>query len=58
MKIYAVYKGEEMIASGTAKECAEKLGVKVKTIHHYNTPSYKKRVARFNAVTAYLLEGE
>lgn len=43
MNRYAVYKGEDLIASGTLRECAEKLSVKPDTILFYRTPSYKRR---------------
>ena len=42
---YAVYKGEDLIAMGTARECAEQLGVKLETFRFYRTPKYKRRVA-------------
>ena len=42
-KQYAVYQGEELIATGTAKECAEELGVRTQSIHRYKTPSYRSR---------------
>lgn len=44
MKIYAIYKGEENLFDGTARECAEKLGVSINTIHFWNTKAYKKRI--------------
>ena len=31
---YAVYKGEEYITSGTAKEIAEEMGIKVSSVRH------------------------
>lgn len=40
---YAVYKDEDCIAIGTAKECALKLGVKPGTIKWMTTPTGKKR---------------
>lgn len=40
---YALYKGDELLAIGTANELADLLQVKVKTIHFYSTPSYQKR---------------
>ena len=40
---YAVYKGEDCIAIGTAKECALELGVKPDTIRWMTTPTGKKR---------------
>lgn len=48
MKVYAVYKGEECLAIGTAKEIAKELKVKVETVHFYNTPTYKKRGKKKN----------
>ena len=41
----AVYKGETIIAAGTIKECAAKLGIQPETIYFYLMPSYKRRVA-------------
>lgn len=45
MAEYALYKGDEIIGIGTAKELAEKLGIKPETIRWYATPSQEKRVA-------------
>ena len=42
-KIYALYRGEKFLATGTKKELAELLNVKVETVSFYATPSYKKR---------------
>ena len=44
MKIYAVYRGEEFLYEGTAKECANYFGVKEDTVRWWNTKSNKKRV--------------
>lgn len=44
-KVYALYKGEELLEIGTKKELAERFGVKVKTISFYNTPAYTKRTS-------------
>lgn len=44
MKEYALYKGEEILAIGTIKEIAEKMGVKKRTIKFYLTPTYRKRI--------------
>lgn len=43
MKIYALYKGEELLASGTIIQIAYTMGVKYQTIKFYTTPAYKKR---------------
>ena len=43
MKQYALYKGEECLAIGTLIQIAYKMGVKLRTIEFYKTPTYKKR---------------
>lgn len=43
MKIYALYKGEELLATGTIVQIAYKMGVKIRTIQFYKTPVYLKR---------------
>ena len=43
MKIYALYKGDELLATGTIVQIAYKMGVSIKTIKFYGTPTYKKR---------------
>lgn len=45
VKIYALYKGEELLATGTLLQIAHKTGVKLRTIKFYKTPTYKKRRA-------------
>lgn len=45
VKEYALYKGDELLAMGTKREIAEKLGVSVSTITYYGTPSYAKRTS-------------
>ena len=46
LKEYAVYKGENLVCIGTAKECAAEMGVLPETIKFYTTPTYQKRLAR------------
>jgi hypothetical protein len=41
--IYAVYKGEKLIASGKSYEVCNKLGIDTKTLYNYCTPSRHKR---------------
>lgn len=43
MNIYAVYKGDEFLDLGTAKELSKKFNVKEKTIHYWSTPTNRKR---------------
>lgn len=43
MKEYALYKGEEIIAMGTKREIAKQLGISVRSVTCYGTPSYAKR---------------
>ena len=40
---YALWRGDECVGVGTAKELAEQLGVKVRTIWWYVSPSCKRR---------------
>lgn len=51
-KEYAVYKGENFICIGTAKECAEEMNVLPETIKFYTTPTYQKRLAKRKKVSA------
>lgn len=44
--VYAVYKGETPLCIGTAKECAEQLGVLPETIKYYARPAYQRRLAK------------
>ncbi|WP_291563676.1 MULTISPECIES: hypothetical protein [unclassified Clostridium] len=46
MKEYALYKGEEILCIGTAKEIAKKLDVLPETIMFYGTNTYKRRLAK------------
>ncbi len=43
--IYAVYKGEDFLCEGTAKECADYLGVKAKTIYWWKSPANCKKAS-------------
>jgi|SRR5690625_2397868 len=40
---YAVYRGDELVVMGTAKECADFLGVKPNYIHWLVTPAAERR---------------
>ena len=40
---YAIYRGDVLLAVGTADEIAEKLGIKPKTVRWASTPSAKRR---------------
>lgn len=40
---YALWKGDQCIAIGTALQLAEKLGVTTKTIKWYSSPAAKRR---------------
>lgn len=44
MKEYALYKGDNLLAFGTIKEIAQKLGIKPLSVRHYAFNSYKKRI--------------
>lgn len=45
VKEYALYKGDELLAMGTKREIAEKLGVSVNSVSHYGTPVYARRTS-------------
>lgn len=42
-KEYYLYKGDEVLATGTIKEIAKKMNVSTRTIRFYSNPSYLKR---------------
>ena len=42
----AVYKGDEMIATGSLQDVAKQLNVNPETIYFYLTPSYQERLAK------------
>lgn len=42
----AVYRGDDMIATGTVREVAAQLKVKPNTIRFYLTPAYERRLAK------------
>ena len=56
-KQFAVYKGYQLLAEGTAKQCAEKLGVKVETIWYYKSAAYQRNGSGENRRIAIEVEG-
>lgn len=42
----AVYKGDDMIATGTLTEVATQLKVNPETVYFYLTPAYQRRLAK------------
>lgn len=46
MKEYAVYKGEKILAIGTAKEIAKELNIKKETVYFWTMPSHHRRVKK------------
>lgn len=42
---YALYKGDELLSIGTVEEIAKRMGIKKKTIAHYKTPTYLRKIA-------------
>lgn len=58
MKIYAIYKGENFLFEGTAKECAEHFGIKKKTVWWLATPSNLKRDKRDRMIAIKIEEEE
>ena len=55
---YALYKGEEILAMGTAQEIGKELGVSEQTIYHYGTPVYKERTKGKNGRRLVKIEGD
>jgi len=49
-----MYKGENLLAMGTAKELAKFKGVQEKTIKFYLTPTYKKRIENRKTAKDYI----
>lgn len=43
VKIYALYKGDKFIMTGTIYQIANYLGVKQSTVKFYSMPTYLKR---------------
>lgn len=43
---FAVYRGEEFLAVGTAKELAAQFNVKPKTIKFWSTPAWARRLKK------------
>lgn len=57
-RIYALYKGEKLIADGTIPEISERMNWKVDSIKFLTYPSYKNRVKGPNSLQMVLLEDE
>lgn len=57
---YAIYRGEEFITLGTAKECAEFMGWSApKATQYYASPAYRKKVKpNGNGLVVIKLDGE
>lgn len=45
MKEYALYKGEELLSTGTIYEIAEEMNIKPETVRFYGTKTYRARLA-------------
>lgn len=43
VKVYAMYKGEECLATGTLVQLSKKLNISIQTLRFYLTPTYRKR---------------
>lgn len=55
MSIYALYKGEEILAIGTVFEISKKMGVQIDTILYYKTNAYKRKIEKRNKNTHRIL---
>lgn len=43
-QVYALYRGDTFLEIGTIEEIADFLGLTVRSVRHYRTPSYRSRV--------------
>lgn len=48
LNVYALYRGDKLLAEGTVFEIAEKLNIKVQTVKKYQTPSYMRYLKKHN----------
>ena len=55
---YAVYKGDELIVVGTAKECADYMGVSEHTIRCIASPKRRQHAIRVGGTYAIRLEDD
>lgn len=51
MRLYVLYRGDEVVDIGTRRQLAERLGVTEKTITGYGSPAYLRRVEDKDGVT-------
>lgn len=45
-KIFALYKGEEILATGTKREIAKARGLQLNTLHYMCTSVYRERIKK------------
>lgn len=45
-KVYALYKGEDILSIGTTKEICEELNITPNTLYFYGSPTYKRRISK------------
>lgn len=43
VKVYAMYKGERCLATGTLIQLSKSLNISIKTLRFYLTPTYQER---------------
>lgn len=53
--IYAVYKGDEFLFSGTSTECSQYLGIKESSFYRLGSPAYKKRFPKNRPSKAFVM---
>lgn len=52
---YEVFKGYQLLASGNAKECADQLGIKVRSLYHIANNPYHRTVANAKNPDHYII---
>lgn len=45
-EVYALYKGEQILATGTKREIAEARGLQLNTLHYMCTNTYRERIRK------------
>lgn len=47
-KHFALYRGDSYLCMGTLKEIAKEQGIKPESVRFFKSPSYQKRVRRYD----------
>lgn len=56
--LFALYKGDRLIALGTAEDLARWQGVTAETIRYYSTPAHRRRASGTNRFIAVRIDDD